>query len=60
MAMRDDLERAEGRLRDEARKHEATKEKLRLAEEELQHFRTAVAAVKWLWDKASDATPFQI
>lgn len=28
--------------------------------EELNHYRTAVAAVKWLWDQAQNRPPFQL
>lgn len=39
------------------------KEEVRELKEELDHYRTAVSAVKWLWDQAikiSEKRPFQL
>jgi hypothetical protein len=60
MAMRDDLERCEFRLTEQIERNNCLEEKLQEAQEELRHYRAAVAAVKWLWDRANEQQPFQL
>lgn len=54
------LESQGNRLVEKAAEIDKLKERLREAIGELNHYRTAVAAVKWLWDRAGNERPFQL
>ena len=53
----EDLDRENTKLFGKVESLQAENRELR---EEVMHYRTAVSAVKWLWDQAGKQTPFQL
>lgn len=63
MTLRKEVEQGNRIIREQAEKIAELKECIRELKEELNYYRTAMSAVKWLWDKAvqiSEKNPFQL
>ncbi len=55
-----EIEKLERLVTTKNRQIEALQDALREAQAELRHYQVAVSGVKWLWDKATQQTPFQL
>lgn len=60
MALKDDLARAEQTIERQGQQIGQLKDRIIGLEEELRHYRTAIAAVRWLWEQAAKQRPFQL